>query len=210
MKIQSIAALLLLSVVAFCTHAEESPNHLEPESGPFFGVPHLYDSREIGLLQSRLPFGDIRVFIAPSFVPHWAISLDCSNGRLTIAHIRVKAKNRNQKHQYTVRLDEVDLESRVTTRIATLINRHLAEVRYPPTFRAVLDGETYHFASFDKQAGIRYGTTWSPEGEPLASLIALVYALEQLAFVSESEQSDQLKRVEAVLLAAENAATTTR
>jgi len=202
----SIFFALAITSTASAVCAQEYPTHLEPEDGPFFGLPPVYSPSVVKLLMSKLPTsGDTIVYVMPSFSPEWAISINSDTGVLSVGHAKTNKDSNKSSNPKDVEIKSVIIPGLTATRIKRLIDKHLDQVRYPKEIRMGLDGEFYHFATITPKAGIRYGKTWSPESPPLATLVELVYALEKLPSSSGSAQTEAMQQLSSALSAAEAA-----
>jgi hypothetical protein len=74
--------------------------------------------------------------------------------------------------------------------VATLFNTAIAQTKYPePEMAQYSDGTTFVFSSFRRGIGLQGGQTWSPRaGTHMASLVAIVDQLQQLALAPEAER----------------------
>ena len=76
MRVSIVVALFILTIASIaCGH--DQTIHLEPEDGPFFAMPTIYNKSAVESLVWQLPGADdTRIVITPSFGSEWGYLIE--------------------------------------------------------------------------------------------------------------------------------------
>jgi hypothetical protein len=159
-----IVALVFPSVV--CSQAV-----FEPEDGVVAGS--YSDEYEIAIQNAMIKYLDtyacFKLIAVPTRGNEWAVDVAIKDTKAWVTGVKIGNKifsqyqKRSPNYEVEKRTRVLDLD--LAMRLETLSQLAISEVRYPNTPTFGFDGVVFHFSTWSKDNGFRFGKTWSPSVE---------------------------------------------
>jgi hypothetical protein len=197
--------LLTGGILASVNLAWAQNDHLVPAKSYFFSYNHeeeYYPKLRKTLYEGLATAPLARVTVLPGLTTEYLLTLEQEKQQMYLLYRTCKpsvwstmpfnhpALQPQPTTQPTVETRKVAVSLELAAAVATLFNTAIAQTKYPePEMAQYSDGTTFVFSSFRHGIGLQGGQTWSPRaGTHMASLVAIVDQLQQLALAPEAER----------------------
>jgi hypothetical protein len=111
----------------------------------------------------------------PSIGTEWAVDVAINDTKAWVTGVKVGTRifSIYQKKDPNYKVSKIfrNIDLGLATKIESLSQTIISEVRYSPTANSGMDGVTFHFSSWTKDQGFRFGKTWSPDEGSRTSLV---------------------------------------
>jgi hypothetical protein len=172
---------------ALVSHAQQPEDHLVPATGYYTDRWASYHARLQDVLCAGLSNKPLaRVIAQPALRLEYVVSVDQKEGKYYLTYRLPQtsiwgAIQKKSDEKIEVKTQTLELTEATATALAQLFSVAIAQTKYPkPMARAITDGETYTFVTFERWAGFRAGEIWSPPtGTRMGRLVAVVESLRK-------------------------------
>lgn len=166
--------LICAPLVPMVLHSQE---FFEPEDGI---VASTYtDEYELAVQNTMReyldPYACYKLVAIPSIGTEWAVDVAINDTKAWVTGVKVGTRifSIYQKKDPNYKVSKItrNIDLGLAMKIKSLSQTIISEVRYSTTENFGMDGVTFHFSSWTKDQGFRFGKTWSPDEGSRASIV---------------------------------------